>query len=100
MANYSDKPPRTRIEGNLYYWKLPVCIPIIFNVEAVNSQNEGSVRAARWGGVKPCDYSWKADREKLPRDSWERAPVQRRQKPPGETEGGWGGRDEPQKHDT
>lgn len=44
----------TRIEGNLYYWKLPVCIPIIFNVEAVNSQNEGSVRAARWGGVSPA----------------------------------------------
>lgn len=63
-----------------------MCIPIIFNVEAVNSQNEGSVRAARRGGVKPCHYSWKADTEKLPRDSWERAPVQRRQKPAGETE--------------
>ena len=64
-----------------------MCIPIIFNVEAVNSQNEGSVRAAWRGGVKPCHYSWKAYREKLPRDSWERAPVQRRQKPPGGNEG-------------
>lgn len=51
-------------------------IPIIFNVEAVNSQNEGFVRAARRGGVRPCNYSWKADREKLPRHSWERAPVE------------------------
>ncbi|KAI9515046.1 hypothetical protein NQZ68_027910 [Dissostichus eleginoides] len=50
-----------------------VCIPIIFNVEAVNSQKESSVRAARRGGVKPCNYSWKANRGKLPRDSWERA---------------------------
>lgn len=59
-----------------------MCIPIIFNVEAVNSQNEGFVRAARRGGVRPCNHSWKADREKLPRDSWERAPVERRQEPP------------------
>lgn len=29
-------------------------IPIIFNVEAVNSQNEGSVGAARRGGVSPA----------------------------------------------
>jgi len=87
-----DKPPRTsfspslslsvfstRIKGNLYYWKQRVCIPIIFNVEAVNSQKEDSAGAARRGGVKPCDNSWKADREKLPRDSWERASVLRRQ---------------------
>ncbi|TNN83996.1 hypothetical protein EYF80_005867 [Liparis tanakae] len=72
------------IKGNLYYWKQPVCIPIIFNVEAVNSQKEDSARAARRGGVKPCDDSWKADREKLPRDSWERASVQRRQEPAAE----------------
>lgn len=31
-----------------------MCIPIIFNVEAVNSQNEGSVGAARRGGVNPA----------------------------------------------
>lgn len=48
-------------------------IPIIFNVEAVNSQNEASVRAARRGGVKLCNYSWKATRQKLPRGSWERS---------------------------
>lgn len=67
-----------------------MCIPIIFNVEAVNSQNEGSVSAARRGGVKR-NYSWKANGEKQPRDSWERAPVQRMCERPGETEG----RDEP-----
>lgn len=50
-----------------------MCIPIIFNVEAVNSQNEGSVRAARGGGVRSCNDSWKANEQKLPRASWERA---------------------------
>lgn len=37
--------------GNLFYRKRPVCIPIIFNVEAANSQNERRVGAARGGGV-------------------------------------------------
>ena len=40
--------------GDLYYRKRPVCIPIIFNVEAVNSQNEGCASAARRGGVSPA----------------------------------------------
>lgn len=31
-----------------------MCIPIIFNVEVVNSQNECTVGAARRGGVNPA----------------------------------------------
>lgn len=60
-----------RDRGNLYYKKRSVCIPIISNAEAVNSQNEDRVGAARRGGASPRNYSWKADGAKQPRDSWD-----------------------------
>lgn len=58
--NQRDRPPKKHPavffhwdRGNLYYRKRSVCIPIIFNVEAANSQNEDRVSAARRGGANP-----------------------------------------------
>lgn len=40
--------------GGIYITRNALCIPIIFNVEAVNSQNEDRVSAARRGGANPA----------------------------------------------
>lgn len=56
MTNLRENIPlcfSTAIEG-IYITRIALCIPIIFNVEAVNSQNEDRVSAARRGGANPA----------------------------------------------
>lgn len=56
MTNLRENIPlcfSTGIEG-IYITRNALCIPIIFNVEAVNSQNGDRVSAARRGGANPA----------------------------------------------
>lgn len=53
MTNLRENIPlcfSTGTEG-IYITRIALCIPIIFNVEAVNSQNEDRASAARRGGA-------------------------------------------------